>query len=58
MRVGEVHPATQYHIELMQHYARIQSEKQVLDRLQENRNRENKRRVQEADKGQHVDVMV
>ena len=58
MKVGEVHPATQYHIELMQHYARLLSEKRVDDRLEENRKRENMRRVQEVGKGQSVDVMV
>ena len=58
MKVNQVNPATQYHIELMQHYARLLSEKRVLDRLQENRRRENMRRVQEVGKGQHVDVMV
>jgi hypothetical protein len=58
MKVGEVHPATQYHIEMMQHYARLLSEKRVDDRLEENRKRENMRRVQEVGKGQSVDVMV
>jgi len=58
MRVGEVHPATQYHIELMQHYARLLSEKRIIDNLEDNRQRENARRVQETSKGQNVDVMV
>jgi len=58
MKVGEVHPATIHYIEQMQHYARLLSEKRVDDRLEENRKRENMRRVQEIGKGQSVDVMA
>ncbi len=58
MRVGEIHPATLYHIELMQHYNRLLSEKRIIDNLEDNRKRENARRVIESDKGKHVDVMV
>ena len=58
MKVNEINPATQYHIELMQHYARLLSEKRIIDNLEENRKRENARRVQETDKGRYVDVMV
>ena len=58
MKVNEINPATLYYIELMQHYNRLLSEKRVDDRLEENRKRENARRVQEIGKGQSVDVMV
>jgi hypothetical protein len=34
------------------------SEKRIIDNLEENRKRENMRRVQEIGKGQSVDVMV
>jgi hypothetical protein len=54
----KVHPATLYHLELMQHYARLMSEKRIIDNLEENRKRENARRVQETNKGQHIDIMV
>jgi len=42
----------------MQHYNRLLSEKRIIDNLEENRKRENARRVQELGKGDHVDVMV
>ena len=58
MKVNEINPATLYYIEQMQHYNRLLSEKRVDDRLEENRKRENARRVQEIGKGQSVDVMV
>jgi hypothetical protein len=58
MKINEINPATIHYIEQMQHYARLLSEKRVDDRLEENRKRENMRRVQEVGKGQHVDVMV
>ena len=58
MKVNEINPATLHHLEIMQHYARLMSEKRIIDNLEENRKRENARRVQEIGKGQNVDVMV
>jgi hypothetical protein len=58
MKVNEINPATLYHLEIMQHYARLMSEKRIIDNLEENRKRENARRVQESGKGQNVDVYV
>jgi hypothetical protein len=58
MRVGEVHPSTMEHIKMMNHYARLRAETRIIDTLRENDRREETRRVQEANKGQHVDVMV
>ena len=58
MKVNDINPATLHHIELMQHYARLLSEKRIIDNLEDNRKRENARRVQETNKGQHIDIMV
>jgi hypothetical protein len=58
MKVHEINPATLYYLEQMQHYNRLLSEKRIIDNLEENRKRENARRVQELGKGDHVDVMV
>ena len=58
MKVNEINPATLYYIEQMQHYNRLLTEKRIIDNLEENRKRENARRVQEIGKGQSVDVMV
>jgi hypothetical protein len=58
MKVNEINPATLYYTEQMQHYNRLLSEKRIIDNLEENRKRENARRVQEIGKGQSVDVMV
>ena len=58
MKVNEINPATLYYIEQMQHYNRLLTEKRIIDNLEENRKRENARRVQEIGKGQSVDVLV
>ena len=58
MKVNEINPATLQHLEQMQHYNRLMSEKRIIDNLEDNRKRENARRVQEIGKGQNVDVMV
>lgn len=58
MRVNEINPATLYHIEMMKHYTRLMEEKRINDNIQENRRRENARRVQEVGKGQNVDLMA
>lgn len=58
MKVNQTNPATLHHIEMMKHYNRLVTEKRIADNLQENRKRENARRVQESGKGQHVDIMV
>lgn len=58
MKLNEINPATLYYIEQIQHYNRLLSEKRIIDNLEENRKRENARRVQELGKGQSVDVMV
>ena len=58
MKVNQTNPATLHHIELMKHYTRLVTEKRIADNLQENRKRENARRVQEAGKGENVDIMV
>jgi hypothetical protein len=58
MKVNEINPATLQHLEQMQHYNRLLSEKRIIDNLEDNRKRENARRVQEIGKGQNVDVMV
>jgi hypothetical protein len=58
MKVNEINPATLQHLEQMQHYNRLLSEKRIIDNLEDNRKRENARRVQETGKGQVVDVMV
>jgi hypothetical protein len=58
MKVNEINPATLHHLEMMQHYNRLMSEKRIIDNLEDNRKRENARRVQEIGKGQNVDVMV
>jgi hypothetical protein len=58
MKINQINPATLQHLEQMQHYNRLLSEKRIIDNLEDNRKRENARRVQEIGKGQVVDVMV
>ena len=58
MKINQINPATLHHLEQMQHYNRLLSEKRIIDNLEDNRKRENARRVQESGKGQNVDVMV
>jgi len=58
MKINEINPATIHYLETMQHYNRLLSEKRIIDNLEDNRKRENARRVQEIGKGQSVDVMV
>ena len=58
MKVNEINPATLQHLEQMQHYNRLMSEKRIIENLEDNRKRENASRVQEIGKGQNVDVMV
>ena len=58
MKVNQTNPATIEHIKMMQHYNRLMSEKRIIDNLEDNRKRENQRRVQETNKGQHIDIMV
>jgi hypothetical protein len=58
MKINQINPATLQHLEQMQHYNRLLSEKRIIDNLEDNRKRENARRVQEIGKGQNVDVMV
>jgi hypothetical protein len=58
MKVNEINPATLHHLEQMQHYTRLMTEKRIIDNLEDNRKRENARRVQESGKGQNVDVYV
>jgi len=58
MKIDQINPATVEYIKTMQHYDRLLTEKRSADIVEENRKRENARRVQETGKGQHVDVMV
>lgn len=58
MKVNQINPATIHHLRMMMHYNRLMSEKRIIDNLEETRKRENQRRVQEAGKGQNVDIMV
>jgi len=58
MKIDQINPATVEYIKTMQHYDRLLVEKRSADIIDENRKRENARRVQETGKGQHVDVMV
>ena len=58
MKINEINPATIHYLETMQHYNRLLTEKRIIDNLEDNRKRENARRVQELGKGQSVDVMV
>ena len=47
-----------HHLQMIEHYNRLLSEKRITDNLEEQRKQETVRRVQEPNKGQHVDVMV
>lgn len=58
MRVGEIHPATLHHLQMMNHYRRLYAENRVIEQIKENVLEKQRLRVQEAYKGQHVDVMV
>lgn len=58
MSRASINPATLHHIRVMEHYAKLEAEKRTTERLEENRKREEQRRVQETDKGQNVDIMV
>ena len=56
--VEAINPATADYIQRHEHYNRLQSEKRYADRLEENRQIEKVRRVQEEGKGVNVDVMA
>ena len=56
--VDAINPATVDYIQRQEHYNRLQSEKRYADRLEENRQIEKVRRVQEEGKGANVDVMA
>ena len=56
--VDAINPATADYIQRQEHYNRLQSEKRYADRLEENRQIEKVRRVQEEGKGANVDVMA
>jgi hypothetical protein len=56
--VDAINPATADYIQRQEHYNRLQSEKRYADRLQDNRQIEQIRRVQEDGKGTKVDVMA
>jgi len=58
MKVNQTNPSTLHHIQVMKHYAKLMSDKRIIDTLEENRKRENRRRVQESGKGHNVDIMV
>jgi len=56
--VDAINPATADYIQRQEHYNRLQSEKRYADRLEDNRQIEQIRRVQEDGKGQNVDIMA
>jgi len=58
MKINQTNPATMHHLQMIEHYNRLLSEKRITDNLEEQRKQETVRRVQEPNKGQHVDVMV
>jgi|APGre2960657423_1045063.scaffolds.fasta_scaffold185110_2 hypothetical protein len=56
--VDAINPATADYIQRQEHYNRLQSEKRYADRLEDNRQIEQIRRLQEDGKGQNVDIMA